>query len=66
MDLFTFILIYFISLFLVLRYFKIAYSKEGIWSNLKWSDGDRFIVICPVLNTSAVFVFYLTGGPKRN
>lgn len=56
---------YLLSVYLVLRYFKIACSKEGIWSHLDVGLTEVLWTITPIMNTIFWMVAYLHSPPKE-
>lgn len=61
----TFSAIYIISIFGLNRYFKIAYSYDGIWKHLSKTSGDKIITYFPVLNTLVFIVFIISKNPNK-
>lgn len=59
------IAIYLLSAFLTWNYFRIAYSKYGIWSNIKITGGDIVIVFIPALNTFIGVFGWVIANPYK-
>jgi len=45
---------YILPAFLYWNYIRIAYSKDGIWEDLKTEDFDIFIMFMPLFNIIAI------------
>lgn len=57
------IVVYLLSAYGMWKYFHLAYSDKGRWSNLDADPQAIFITILPLLNTLAMIVFWLSGHP---
>lgn len=47
------------------RYYKIAFSKGGIWETQEPEKDTLFITFFPVLNTLSVFWAYINFPPRK-
>ena len=63
--LFLHIAIYFISVYAVGKYFKLAYSKKGIWNNLHICTLEKILIVLPSINTAFAIFFWVTENPIR-
>lgn len=59
------IAIYLLSAFLTWNYFRLAYSKYGIWSGLNATGTDVVMTFFPLINTLGIIMLWATSRPKR-
>lgn len=59
------IAIYLASVYAWYKYVQVAFSKEGIYSNIKASSSEVFFMFCPILNTIFSILGWLCAYPKR-
>lgn len=57
--------IYIASVISVGHYFKIAYSKNGRWYNLKYSITDFIITVTPFFNILALLIGWIEFNPHH-
>ena len=65
LTLFFHIVLYLISVYYISRYYKLAYSQQGIWSSLKIHPLEKFLIVLPSINTAFAIFFWLTENPIR-
>jgi heme/copper-type cytochrome/quinol oxidase subunit 2 len=59
------LVVYLLSAYFAWRYIHIAYSKGGVWEELKPTHSDIFTVFCPVINTYLAVIGWLTSPKVR-
>lgn len=56
--------IYLMSFYTFYRGYKITYSKNGRWSNLKPTNVDMFLTLIPLVNTVGSIMLWLMYPPR--
>ena len=57
--------VYILSVVFMYRFFKLAYSKKGRWSNLDFGKGGYFLIFLPYINTISCLVGWFGHHPLR-